>query len=203
MKFKVGDKVRVIDGLKPCARYGDLYITPEMYDSKGKIFTITSAEPFYGDARYIINDDSGYYYNDDVLEPVEEKENEMEKMVIIRDGSKVTAKYYKGDKTVSAEAKCSPEDEFDFEIGAKLAMDRAIEKMKKEDEVDYSWLKCVGYRQNYEFYFTVDKVYKIYDDGRITNDNDFTYGGKAPYLNSKEKVMELLNLYYIFEEVQN
>lgn len=201
MKFKVGDKVRVIDGLKPCARYGDLYITPEMYDSKGKIFTITSTESFYGDARYIINDDSGYYYNDDVLEPVEERRN-MEKMVIICDGSKVIAKYYKGDKIISAEAKCSPEDEFDFETGAKLAMDRAIEKMKQE-EMSYSLVRCVGYRQKNEFYFTVDKVYQIYEDGRITADNGYIYGGKDSFNNSKVKTMEFLGEYYIFEEVQN
>lgn len=198
MKFKVGDKVRVRKDLVYNCQYNGLTFYPWMKTEAKNVNRIIWTD---NNNRCGI-DTTSYTYDFSMFELVEEPVF-LEKLVIYCENNKTIAKYYKGDKTVSAEAKCSLEDEFDFGTGAKLAMYRAIEKMKKEDEVDYSWVKCVGYRQNYEFYFTVDKVYKIYDDGRITNDNDFTYGGKDSYRNSKEKVMELLNLYYIFEEVQN
>ena len=200
MKFKVGDKVRIREDLIIGKKYGSItnYSFLSEIDKNLGVQIITEITE---EGNYKLNK-AKFIYSKEMLEPVKEKENEMEKMVIIRDGSKVIAKYYKDDKTVSAEAKCSPEDEFDFGIGAKLAMDRAIEKMK-EGEIGYSWVKCVGYRQKDEFYFTVDKVYKIYDDGRITSDNGYVYGGKDSFNNSKEKIMVFLGDYYIFEEVQN
>lgn len=50
------------------------------------------------------------------------KKSNNETIVIYRDGNKVIAtNKATGEK---AEAKCSPEDEFDFSVGAKLAFDR-------------------------------------------------------------------------------
>jgi hypothetical protein len=50
------------------------------------------------------------------------------KIIITADGVTTTAKMYCG-KTVikNAEAKCAPGDKFDFEFGARLAMDRLVE----------------------------------------------------------------------------
>jgi len=50
------------------------------------------------------------------------KKSNDELIVIYRDGNKVIAAN-KGTRE-KAEAKCSPEDEFDFSVGAKLALDR-------------------------------------------------------------------------------
>lgn len=200
MKFKVGDKVRVRKNLVAGEVYNGLtFWEGQMERTRGRVLKVNNLDT----NCYRIYDDEAdtfWYMTEAMLEPVEEeKENEMEKIVIIRDGNKVTAKYYKGDKTVSAEAKCSPEDEFNFEIGAKLAMDRAIEKM--EEETEYSLVKCVGYRQKDEFFFTIDKVYKIYNDGTIISDRGFNYSNGQD--DTKESVLKFLSEYYIFEEVQN
>ena len=57
------------------------------------------------------------------------------KIVITTDGKVTTAKLYEDGKNVkTATAKCSPEDTFDFGIGAKLALERltAAEKPKEQ-----------------------------------------------------------------------
>ena len=65
-----------------------------------------------------------------LIEPVT-----LPKIVITADGKTTTAKRYEGNKVVkTAEAKCHPDDKFDFAIGAKLACDRLLEE-KKEPEL--------------------------------------------------------------------
>ena len=191
MKFKVGDKVKVKNGLVGGSSYDEVYFTYGMARLGGKIFTVEQASV---GGYYYLNDGCGYCWTESMLEPIREK------LIIYCEDNKTIAKYYNGDKTVTAEAKCAPEDEFNFEYGAKLAMGRAIEKMK-EEEIGYSWVRCVGYRQNKEFCFIVDKKYKVYDDGRITSDDGYTYGGKDGCSNSKEEIMKYLSKWYIFEEV--
>ena len=55
------------------------------------------------------------------------KSHDRHKIVVTSDGATTTARLYAG-KTVlkSAEAKCSPRDEFNFETGAALAVDRLL-----------------------------------------------------------------------------
>ena len=56
-----------------------------------------------------------------------------DKIVITTDGKTTTAKMYDGKEVVkTAIAKCSPEDEFDFETGAKIAFDRLFVKPEKK-----------------------------------------------------------------------
>lgn len=51
-----------------------------------------------------------------------------DKIVITTDGVTTTAKMYCGKEVIKkAEAKCTPGDKFDFEFGARLAMDRLVE----------------------------------------------------------------------------
>lgn len=189
MKFKVGDKVRVKKDLVIGNWYGKDTFSSGMKDSLGGVFEVEKIVG-YG---YNLSCSDIHIYTDEMLEPVDDAIPE--KLVIYRNSNKTIAKYYKGNKTVTAESKCAPEDEFDFEYGAKLAMDRAIEKMK-EEEIGYSWVRCVGYRQNHEFTFTVDKEYKIYNNGKITNDNGYVYSSSE----TKEEALDFLSKWYIFEE---
>ena len=54
-----------------------------------------------------------------------------DKIVITTDGKTTTATLYRDNEKVTAEAKCSPEDKFDFITGAKLAMTRLVEKTEE------------------------------------------------------------------------
>lgn len=69
MKYKVGDKVRVISGLVVDGVYGNWRFTEKMKKYKGKSVTISEVCQDY----YRIKEDEEYgYYTDEMLEPVEE-----------------------------------------------------------------------------------------------------------------------------------
>lgn len=55
------------------------------------------------------------------------------KIVITTDGVETIARFYDGKKVIkSATAKCSPDDTFDFNIGAKIAFERLIGATESE-----------------------------------------------------------------------
>lgn len=191
MRFKVGDKVRVKEGLVGGNIYGDIYFGFGMEKYCGKCFVV---EKIYDTNVYGLNEVKAWHFSEDMLEPM----IPLEKLVVYRDGNKVIAKYYKGDKTTTAVSESYPEDDYDFETSAKLSMNKAIEKMKKE-EIGYSFVKCVGYRQKRDFDFTVGKTYKIYNNGEITDDTGYTYISE----DTKENMLKFLGGFYIFEEVNS
>lgn len=64
-KFKVGDKVRVKDGLTTID-YNDLYCNEEMISMAGNILTISG---FVSDDTYAVQEND-WYWKDEMLEPV-------------------------------------------------------------------------------------------------------------------------------------
>jgi hypothetical protein len=130
MKYKVGDKVRVRADLKSGQQWGKdgVNVTPYMEKLAGKIVTL---EPSEFPNRYRVHD-CMFYWVDEMFEPVNNQ-----KIVITSDGVETLARLYDGNKVVkSASAKCCPDDEFDFKIGAKIAYERLIgeEKPKVEEK---------------------------------------------------------------------
>ena len=117
-KFKVGDRVRVLDGSKiEC--YAGSWV-PDMQEYVGNVYTIAKIHP------------SGSYRLKDIPFVFDERGLERVvnhgKIVIATDGRITTAKLYRhGMPTLKAVATCSPEDTFDFAIGAKLAFERLID----------------------------------------------------------------------------
>ena len=192
MKFKVGDKVRIREDLVVGRTYGGITNYSFLSETDGHLGVQTIVN-ITNSGNYRLNK-ATFIYSGEMLEPVEEEVSE--KLVIYRNGNKTIAKYYKGDETFEAEAKCSPEDEYDFKTGTELAMNRVMDKAKQED-IGYSWVKCVGYCQNREFYFTVGKKYKIFNNGNITTDDGYTYAGQ----DTKEAMLDFLSKWYIFEEI--
>jgi hypothetical protein len=87
-----------------------------------------------------------------------------EKIVITTDGKTTTAKMYDGKKLVnSAKAICSPDDEFDFERGAGIAISRLLgwDFVPVEEEPYYNGkVVCVS-SGCYDTAFTVGKIYEI------------------------------------------
>lgn len=188
MKFKVGDKVRVRDDLVGGVTYDGIYFGFCMEPFRGKEFIVTNI----ANGTYYLNDGRDYTYHESMLEPVIDQP--MEKLVIYRDGDKTIAKYYKSDKVINFTIKNSQ----DFKVDSEFVMRKLFEKMKQE-EIGYSWVKCVGYRTKDSFSFTIDKKYKIYNDGSITDDTGFTFCSKK----SKREMLDFLSQFYIFEEVGN
>lgn len=176
--FKIGDKVRLIKD------YG--------YVKKGKEGIIRAlpgnngaASTFYKNFYSVEFPDwknavdghncggtvpsrNGLWIHPEYLEPI--KSASAEKIVIISDGKTTTAKIYNGKEIVTtAEAKCSPDDEFDFAVGAKLAFERLMgtEETKEPPKFDKSMLTNgrFGYMSGGQGWFVVvgDKI--IYENG--------------------------------------
>ena len=189
MKFKVGDKVRVRDDLIAYKTYGNsnnwLLFNADMEKFRGKTFTVSTIN----DQVYYLMGTGYWAFNDEMLEPVIEP---MEKIMICRDGDRFAAKYCKGDKTVrvKTESVCG------FETNADYLLAELFDKMRQE-EIGYTWVKCVGYKTKDTFDFTIGKKYKIYNNGRITDDTGFVFSGKK----TKKEMLDFLSEWYIFEEV--
>lgn len=89
------------------------------------------------------------------------------KIVITSDGEKTLARLYDGNKIIkTATAKCSPDDDFDFETGATIAFDRLFDKHEKE-EPKYFNGKAVCMKEYPGF--TVGRIYEFVD-GRCVDD---------------------------------
>lgn len=137
MKFKVGDKVRVVrNETDTRAVIGDIGIikgirkTFPMYAVE---FPICRTQ--YHECQGLCGWDRGYWCGEGMIELVEKKPNE--RIVIYRKDSDVIALDKRTGK--KAVAKCSPDDEFDFNIGAKLAFERLGERkyrIVKQDEYE-------------------------------------------------------------------
>jgi hypothetical protein len=133
MKHKIGDKVRVRDDLELGERYSmsnhnfSDFVTSEMIMFKGKEVTILD-DNFCG--KYRIKEDNGKWrWTDEMFSGLAAN---FPKVVITTDGKTTTAKMYEGKKLLkTAESSCSPEDTFDFAVGAKLALERVTEKEQK------------------------------------------------------------------------
>ena len=110
-KFKVGDRVKLLDGSNIdefCGHWVD-----SMEECIGDIATIKCVTQFRdGSCGYDL--DNGWTWDERALEPYSDM------ITIYQEGRKVIAKF--GEKT--GVARCNPADKFDFLTGAKLALNR-------------------------------------------------------------------------------
>lgn len=171
MKFNIGDKVRVIKAYG-CASVGDEGIIKALPGENG-----FCGLPYNGYGQWVDGDD---------FEVINESEPPR-KIVITREGKTTTAKLYDGKEiTKTAEAKCSPDDKFDFAAGAKLAFERLMGEEKKEPpKFDKSMLTTgrIGYMSNGQGWFVVVNGNLVYENGgydviaKIDENGDFRSWG--------------------------
>lgn len=175
MDIKVGDKVvSLFNGLT--IKKGNEYTVAEM----------RVESHYYGDdVRFTLIDaktgEKVYGIGVDGLKKVEPPKHEGKILIMVdeKDNNKIIARDLLTNKT--AEAKCSPKDEWDFNKGAKLALERLIgsEKPKR-------WtgkVVCITTTHNCQgcgnTSFIVGKVYAV-QDGAIRSDNGTVYTGIYP-----------------------
>lgn len=132
-KFKVGDRVRIIkdfDGAKK-GMVGTIAVVRDE-ESVGAKFDkkFCGAHSLTGRCEF----GYGYWVYPDCTELICDN-----KIVITTDGATTTARFYDGKKVIkAAKAECSPEDDFDFKIGAKIAFDRLVDNEIKNPRKYYS-----------------------------------------------------------------
>lgn len=158
-KFKVGDKVRILDGSKIKNYAGGWYTNMKKY-----VDTITTisyvCKTRSGKIGYACHDTGHYIFDKRGLERCGN-----ETIVIYRKDNEVIALDKRTGK--KAIAKCSPEDTFDFNIGAKLAFERLIGENKvrevKRRAKKGEYVKIIDEFISYGNYENGD-ILKIVDD---------------------------------------
>lgn len=192
-KFKVGDRVRAITDCsgnrKVIGKIGTVRKIFEQTHAVGVEFDeYIDGHDIDGDFKH------GYCWNfhEYEVEPIHNNH----KIVITTDGKTTTAKMYDGKKLVnSAKAICSPDDEFDFERGAGIAISRLLgwDFVPVEEEHFYNGkVVCVS-NGCYETAFTVGKIYEI-TEGELKAES-------CAYLTEIKKVSDI-NEYFKREGVK-
>lgn len=117
-KYKVGDRVRIVEEWgEGCVQNSEGLMDKWL----GKVMTIRSVESH---RYYTMEEDNGRWaWSENSLAGLSRDE----KIVVTTDGKNVTAKKYHGKKTVGTGiARCAPGDAFDFDTGARMALERLI-----------------------------------------------------------------------------
>lgn len=151
MKYKVGDKVRIV------SKWGEgCHQNPKGKMDKwlGKVMTIS----YVGEIIYrMVEDAREWVWTENCITGLA-CEN---KIIITTDGSETLARLYDRNKVIkTATAKCSSNDTFNFETGATIAFDRLFEKREKE-EPKYFNGKVIRIKEGTGF--TVGKIYEFVD----------------------------------------
>lgn len=140
MKYNVGDRVRIV---KKWNKDTNQNSAGQMDKWLGKVMTIREVRVL----DYRMKEDmdehygEGWYWNEACIEGLAHECNQ--KIVITSDGVETLARLYDGNKVVkSASAKCNPEDEFDFKIGARYAYERLMEEKPTAAENPDAPKKC-------------------------------------------------------------
>ena len=136
-KFKVGDRVRVIKDFGGAKKgmVGTIAVVDNPEDNE-KTIGVKFDKKFCGGHNLEGGCEFGYghWVFPNCIELISGN-----KIVITADGATTTARFYDGKKVIkAAKAECSPEDEFDFKIGAKIAFDRLVDNEIKNPRKYYN-----------------------------------------------------------------
>lgn len=132
MKYKVGDKVRIVDH-----RTGPMNNFGKMDKWLGKVMTIRECllSGYWMEEDYGENIGFGWRWDDDMISGLAEPEREPCTVELRFDGMITTATLKRGGRGVkTAEARCNPKDTYSRAEGARAAVERLFEKKRKEKD---------------------------------------------------------------------
>lgn len=168
-KFKVDDIVRGIKG-------NGHSITNE-HMIKGKVVSTYKDQVGVYKMKVRVLEHINPWLVDDIEYTVD---NSTSKFELVKKVPEVIVIYRKDNKVIAhnkatdekAEAKCSLEDKFDFNVGAKLAFSRLMCELEPEDTWYNGKVVCVDNDLNKTLY-TVGKIYE-FKDGYMIADNGYS-----------------------------
>lgn len=132
MKYKIGDKVRIVD-----YRTDRMNYFGRMDKWLGKVMTIRdfSSLGYWMREDYSENKGYGWLWDDDMIFGLAEPRREPYTVELRFDGMITTATLKRGGRDVkTAEARCNPKDTYSRAEGARVAVERLFEKKRKEDK---------------------------------------------------------------------
>lgn len=131
-KYKVGDKVRIVDH-----RTGPMNNFGKMDKWLGKVMTIRECllSGYWMEEDYGENIGYGWCWDDDMISGLAEPGREPCTVELRFDGMITTATLKRGGRDVkTAEARCNPTDTYSRAEGARVAVERLFAKKRKEDK---------------------------------------------------------------------
>lgn len=154
--YKVGDRVRIVSKWGAgCYQNRDGVMDKWL----GKVMTVK----FAGATVYKMvedateNDGRGWFWYTNSIEGLTCEK----KIVITTDGTETLARLYDRNKIIkNTIAKCSPDDNFSFETGAKIAFERLLDSKEKEKE-EPKYFNGKAVCVNEYLGFTVGKIYEF------------------------------------------
>ena len=190
-KFKVGDRVRIVNKNLTCCKIGDTGII--RYVSSDDILPyipyaveFDREDPLFHSCRGDIKNNRGQWVGDDNIELIEPEF----KLVIISKGDKTKAKLYRGE---SLEKEVEVNRYHKDEYSEKAAVEAVVEKMFDEEEKEESEDnlfngKAVAIEDESGSTFTITRG-RVYEfiNGRFYDDNSHYTPIKIPYNNGDMK----------------
>lgn len=193
-KFKVGDKVKILDGRHIPNYYGGF--VGSMEQEVGNVYSISQIISGSKDrVAYRLN---GMYFSWDERGLELAQSCHDWKVVIIPDGDTTVAKFYENDKIVKeVTTKKSPDDEYDWKEAVKVLCDRLCTDVEHEPEKFYNGrVFCVD-NGSAKHLYTTGKIYE-FKDGQLICDEGYLFPFKpiksiSPFLRgSGAKWMEVV-----------
>lgn len=140
MKFEIGKMYRVGGDCMETGNVIKITGTREACGTVKYLYATVSGKTPWKNAEFF---DKGSIFAKSLVPVVQYKKPEIlprePKIVVCRDGNRVTASWYEDGKKVAAGvAKCSLEDTFDFATGARIAFDRLMCKNNSSSTADDS-----------------------------------------------------------------
>lgn len=173
-KFKVGDKVRILDGSK-IVNYTSGWASG-MKKYVGDVETISAVDTRPGARTAYRLGTTGYWWDERGLELVFEIPNW--KVVITPYGNRTIGRMYEGDKLVKEVYTVkSPEDEYSMEEAVKVICERLTKEPEKKEELPKLYngkVVCVDNGENKDY--TIGKIYQFMN-GYVRMDD----GTKMPF----------------------
>lgn len=162
-KFKVGDFVKLKKNVKPGDCIDGYTIFPSMYENLQKSRQIIAITYLSSQGIYVAMVDGLFFPFNSLKFAIAP-----EKIIIYRNGAEVVAKNTTTGKT--GVARCNPADEFDFNIGAKLAFERLTNPEPEKPKYYSGKIVCT---KSLTSSFTKGKIYEVKNGVLYSDDGQY------------------------------
>lgn len=174
-KFKVGDRVRVIDDIGTRCKIGDTGTIMKHSHTgiAGDCYAVQmdKREKYLHDCGGYVRNGYGQFLWDSNIKPIEEKPTREFKLIITSKGDTTTAKLIHGERTVVKEATVTRYSKDEY--SEKAAVEAVVKKIfgedeKKEEKPKYFTGKAVWFKDTSRFH-TAGRIY-VFEDGVYEDD---------------------------------
>lgn len=193
-KFKVGDRVRIVDRFLTACKVGDTGII-KYIDNPSSVLDyaveLDREDMLFSSCNCHTKDNRGQWVSDDNIELIEPEF----KLVVISKGDKTKAKLYRGESLEKeAEVNRYHKDEYSEKAAVEAVTKKIFDEEEKEESEDNLFNgKAVATEDESDSVFTITRG-RVYEfiNGRFYDDNSHYTPIRYPYTNDDIKCSEFI-----------